>query len=142
MLNLILRLMLILLLSSCSPSAQLPTLKIMENALTFQINLVQQELVQGFNLQGRGRNSQPRFDINRFVITQIDPMQIEDLPGFQIQGTYDLTIKFAQNQIQRRNNRFKLYLQSQKEGKTWRLARPQGSRMGGSGWLTYSLPNF
>lgn len=82
----------------------------------------------------------PAMQLNQIKITQIEPMTIQELPAFHVQGFYHLQITRPDSKTQHRRNPFDVYLQSQKRGQTWRLARPYFPRgQTSQQWLTYLI---
>ncbi len=116
-----------LLLTSCSSGE--PNREIAEKAIALQTRQLQQQLQQNVD----------KLDISHVNITQKQPLSIDKLAGYRIQGTYDFTIKLPKQQLSKQQNPFDLYLQRQKEGKTWRLALPKMAKNGVFTWLTYAI---
>jgi hypothetical protein len=126
--------MLLMLLTACNGSVSPLSSQLVERAIALQLNLTQQQLSQQLQL------SPPKFDITHLEITQTEPLVIESLPSYHVQGTYELNLKLSQRRTQQ-YNRFDLYIQPQKEGKTWRLALPQFTHNHPEvTWLTYLIP--
>ncbi len=133
-------LILVLVLTACSGVETEPNRQIVERAIASQVRQVQQQLQHASKL-----------DISQVNITQKQPLSIEQLAGYRIQGTYDFTIKrnlergripasrFSRELPKQQKNPFDIYLQRQKEGKTWRLALPQVAKNGVFTWLTYGI---
>ncbi|WP_009633380.1 hypothetical protein [Synechocystis sp. PCC 7509] len=131
-------LVLVLLLTGCISGE--PNREIVTNAIALQTRQLQQQLQQNVS----------KLDISQVNITQKQPLSIDKLTGYRIQGTYDFTIerklergsipasKFSKK-ISQQKNPFDLYLQRQKEGKTWRLALPKVAKNGVFTWLTYAI---
>lgn len=120
---------LVALLSACSNVGMEPNRELVQKAIALQMQQTQQQLQQ----QVRD------LDIKRVNIAQKQPISIQDLPGFRVKGTYDLTIKLPKQKLTQQKNPFEVYLQRQKEGKTWRLALPQFNTDGISSWFTYLI---
>ncbi|KJH70006.1 hypothetical protein [Aliterella atlantica] len=118
------------LLTACSGVGVEPNRELVQKAIALQMQQTQQQLQQ----QVRD------LDIKHIKIAQKQPISIQDLPGYRVQGTYDLKIKLPKQQLTQPKNPFEVYLQRQKEGKTWRLALPQFSPNGVSSWFTYLIP--
>lgn len=118
------------LLTACSSVGTEPNKTVVQKAIALQMQQTQQQLQQ----QVRD------LEIKRVNIAQKQPISIQDLPGFRVKGTYDLTIKLPKQKLTQQQNPFEVYLQRQKEGKTWRLALPQFNSDGVSSWLTYLIP--
>ncbi len=117
-------LVLVLLLSGCSGVE--PNKEIVENAITLQTRLLQQQLQQISKLE-----------LSHVNVTQKQPLSIDKLTGYRISGTYDL--KLHKQRLSQQKNPFEVYLQRQKEGKTWRLALPKMAKNGAFTWLTYAI---
>ena len=135
--RLIVTLILLAMLTACGVSGQAPSMQLVEKALAFQLHLTQNQFTQQLH------SSPPRFEIAQLQITDTKPLIIQDLPAYHVQGTYNLIAKLPHQTVTQQNNLFEVYLQRQKEGKTWRLARPQAdikdSRLV---WLTYLIPSI
>lgn len=121
---------LVALLSACSSVGMEPNRELVQKAIALQMQQTQQQLQQ----QVRD------LEIKKVNIAQKQPISIQDLPGFRVKGTYDLTIKLPKQKLTQQKNPFEVYLQRQKEGKTWRLALPQFNTEGVSSWFTYLIP--
>lgn len=138
MVRLVLTVILLGLLTACGTVGLEPSSQLVQRALALQLSQTQQHLSQ--QLHASGRLQPPSFKINRVVITQQEPLVIQNLPAYHVQGTYDLTLKLPRRQVNQQQNPFEVYLQSQKEGKTWRLAIPQSSgKEVGILWRTYLI---
>lgn len=122
--------MLVALLSACSSVEMEPNRELVQKAIALQMQQTQQQLQQ----QVRD------LEIKKVNIAQKQPISIQDLPGFRVKGTYDLTIKLPKQKLTQQKNPFEVYLQRQKQGKTWRLALPQFNSDGVPSWFTYLLP--
>ncbi len=111
-----------------------PTPDIIERAIELQLQETEAQLSQNLGL------SQPlTWQIDRIDIRDRQWIPIENLPGFQLSGNYILTARSASQRLYRRRYSFQIYLQRQKEGKTWRLARPVGTERDRR-WLTELVP--
>ena len=135
--RLIVTLILLVMLTACGFSGQAPSMQLVEKAVAFQLHLTQNQFTQQLH------SSPPRFEIAQLQITDTKPLIIQDLPAYHVQGTYNLIATLPHQTVTQQNNLFEVYLQRQKEGKTWRLARPQAdlkdSRLV---WLTYLIPSI
>jgi hypothetical protein len=121
------------LLSGCNLGGS-PNQALVKQAIAIQVSQTQQALTQ----QLYSSSSQPpEFEIGRIHITNRQPLTIQDLQSYQVQGTYDLTLKFPNRRVTQRENPFEVYLQRQIEGKTWRVAQLQpGDEEKGDRWVT------
>ncbi|MBV8884237.1 MAG: hypothetical protein JO235_09610 [Chroococcidiopsidaceae cyanobacterium CP_BM_RX_35] len=105
--------------------------------------VVQQGLAK-FNeviaLQLSQTQQQPSFKIKHLVIAEQQSLVVQDLSVYRVRGTYDLTIMSLKRRQTQQHNSFELYLQRQKEGKTWRLLLPQSTGKDSTPvWLSYSI---
>ena len=134
MVRLILTVILLGLLTACGTAGIEPSSKLVQRALALQLSQIQQQLKQV------DLSAPPSFEINRLVITEKQPFIIGNLPAYRVRGTYDLTIQLLKRRVSQQHNSFEIYLQRQKEGKTWRLALPQStSKDANSDWRTYLI---
>lgn len=62
----------------------------------------------------------PDLHLKNIQVTTLDSFFLKQLPVYHLRGTYDLELTFSAKTEQRRKNPFDLYLQRQREGKTWR----------------------
>lgn len=133
MVRLILIAILLGLLTACGTGGLEPSSQIVQRALVKLNEVVALQL----------KNQQlhpPSFKINRLVITEKKPFVNQDLPIYRVRGTYDLTIKLPRRRVTQQQNSFDIYLQRQKEGKTWRLVLPQSTGKDGAlTWRTYLI---
>ncbi len=119
MVRLILTAILLVLLTACGGSGFLPTSQLVQKAIAIQLEQTQQQLEGQLNLDFRG------FEINRLKIRQEKSLTIQNLPVYRIRGTYNLVFKLPKRKLTQPEKPFEVYLQLQKEGKTWRLLFPQ-----------------
>ncbi len=124
------------LLSACNVTFSIsglePNQELVKQAIALQLSQTQQQLSHYLEL------SQPQqWQIDQVVITLLEPLQIQHLSSFHVQGTYDLKLQLSGDEQVRRQNFFEIYLQRQSEGKTWRLARFQNHN-----WITYLINSF
>lgn len=130
----VLTVMLLVLLSACGTNTIEPSSQIVQRGLALQLEQTQQQLSQQLGLDTKG------FKIKRVEITQQEPFRIQNLPAYHIRGTYDLTMQLPTRQVNQQHNPFEIYLQRQKEGKTWRLALPKFSGNDTKpAWFTYLI---
>jgi hypothetical protein len=127
-------LVLAVLLTACGLPIGGPSHRLVERAIEQQLHQTQAALNQQLRL-----NVQPTdLEIKQVVIAEQTPLTIEDLKAFRVRGTYNITTKLPTRQITQQNP-FEVYLQRQKEGKTWRLAHPETDDNGQSLWVTQRL---
>jgi hypothetical protein len=105
-------------LTACSSIVLLPTYDLVQKAIALQVEQTQQQLSQKLDLDFQA------FDIQGLSITQQKPLTIENLPAYRVRGTYNLIVKLPKRSFTQAQKPFELYLQIQKEGKSWRLLLP------------------
>ncbi|MBW4582769.1 MAG: hypothetical protein KME42_24645 [Tildeniella nuda ZEHNDER 1965/U140] len=127
--------LLVVLLTACGLPIAAPSHKLVERAIEQQMRQTQADLNQQLRL-----NMQPTdLNIKRVVIAKQEPLIIENLNAFRVRGTYNVTTKLPTRQITEQQNPFEVYLQRQKEGKTWRLAHLESDENGEPIWVTQRL---
>ncbi|MEA5512545.1 hypothetical protein [Nodularia sp. UHCC 0506] len=119
MVRLFVTVILLALLTACGSIGLLPTTKLVQKAIAFQVEQTQQQLNQKLDLDFQS------FEIKRLKIRQEQPLTIQNLPAFRVRGTYDLIFNLPKRQLRRLQQPFEVYLQIQQEGKTWRLLLPE-----------------
>jgi hydroxypyruvate isomerase len=92
-----------------------PSGEIVEKAIALQLQAAHHRLSS--NLQ----TTAPELKISQIKVHKIEPLLLANLPTYHLQGTYQLNLKLNRQKIEQTNNQFDIYLQRQKEGKTWRL---------------------
>lgn len=122
MVRIILTMILLVLLTACSTAGIEPSRQLVQRALNLQLSQIQQELTQQLQL-----SAPPNFEIKRLAIAEKQPFDIGNLPAYRVRGRYDLAIQLPGRRVSQQQSQFEIYLQRQKEGKTWRLALPQSS---------------
>lgn len=138
MVRLVLTAILLGLLTACGTAGLEPSSQLVQRALALQLEQTQQQLSQ--QLQPSGRPQPPSFEINQLKITEQKPLVIQDLPTYRVRGTYNFTIELRKRRVTQQQNPFEVYLQRQKEGKTWRLVLPQSSgKEAETLWRTYLI---
>lgn len=125
-------------LAACEPNSPslgfAPSQQLVRKAIALQVSQTQQQLTQQL------RSSPPKFEIAQVALKQLEPFFVDHLPTYHVLGTYSLKIQLPQQQVTQRENPFNVYLQRQKEGKTWRLLLPQYSGKGTqSNWRSYLI---
>ncbi|NES81262.1 MAG: hypothetical protein F6K10_07540 [Moorea sp. SIO2B7] len=134
----ILAVILIELLIACSaatpPTELAPNGEVVQKAIALQLNQTEQRLSK--NLIA----SSPKLEISKIIVTELKPLFIAQLPAYHLQGTYNLKFILPRQQVNQQNNRFDIYLQRQKEGKTWRLLKREVYRNNaGEKWRSYLI---
>ncbi len=134
MMRLVLTAILLVLLTACGTIGLLPTSQLVQKAIALQLEQTQQQLNQKLDLDFQG------LEIKRLTISQEKPMTVENLPAFRVRGTYDLIIKLPERQLTQLQQQFEIYLQIQREGKSWRLLLPdKNSKDNQTVWRSYLI---
>ena len=111
-----------------------PSKQLVRKAIALQVSQTQNQLTQQL------RSSPPQIEIAQVALKQLEPLFIDDLPTYRVLGTYSLKIQLPQQQVTQRKNSFDVYLQRQKQGKTWRLLLPQSISNGSkTSWRSYLI---
>ncbi|MBV6621759.1 MAG: hypothetical protein KI793_02200 [Rivularia sp. (in: Bacteria)] len=131
MIRLVFTVILLVLLTACTFGTPSPNKGLVKKAIALSMQETQQQLSQKLNLDFR------ELEINHLSIKQRKLMTVEHLPAFRIQGTYNLNLKLPQRNIEQPQKIFDIYLQLQREGKTWRLLLPPGNNEDSSSWHSY-----
>lgn len=136
-------LILIGILTACSgPKALLPSQRTVRQAIALQVTQTQQALAQQIQTYGRPKNispTLPKVKIQHVEIRDQEPLQIDGRPAAHVRGTYEVTLQFPHQVVTQPESALDLYLQTDSEGKVWRLAVPQPSADGQPTWQTYGL---
>jgi len=101
---------------------RLPDRSLVEKAIALQFSQTQIELARQLRVPA---TAQPSFSIDTIAIDGRQPLKINGLRGYRVEGTYTLRLTYPDRTVVQPRNPFEVYLQRQVEGKTWRLARPQ-----------------
>ncbi|MBD2022753.1 hypothetical protein H6F43_21455 [Leptolyngbya sp. FACHB-36] len=124
------------LLTACGATGPAPMRQLVEQAIALELGQTQQELGKQLRLGAPPKS----VDIDRVSITEQTPLLIDELQAFRVRGTYDVTVQRQQRRVTQSQNPFEVYLQRQKENKTWRLARLQTDEAGKPVWITQRVP--
>lgn len=112
-----------LLLTSCGggqPSISLaPTSEIIRKAIVLQVQHSQTAL--SAQLQA----ATPDLTIRHIKVDQLESQYLAKLPTYHLQGHYDLSFELPDQTLEQTGNSFDIYLQRQREGKTWRWLKPE-----------------
>lgn len=121
--------LLAILLTACRFVTTTPNDALIRQAIALQLSQTQHELTQKLKL-----DRTPLWTIERLQVDDRQLLAIDDLPTFYLCGTYDWQLQLPTQQVNRHHQPFEVYLQLQREGKTWRLLRPLDS-----GWKSELL---
>jgi len=120
---------------ACSPVPILFDRDLVAQAISLQLRQNQEKLATPLKLSDR-----LTWSVDRVNVTDSESLTIQDLSAYHLQGTYRLTIDLPTGTKTRQNQPFDLYLQGQKEGKSWRLARYFASKTETEpSWKTYLI---
>ncbi|OWY66507.1 hypothetical protein B7486_36180 [cyanobacterium TDX16] len=130
---------LLIFLTACSSTPiVVPNERLVQKALAVQLSQLQQQISQKLHL-----STPLQLEIDRLRIQEQQQLKIGNLPAYRIIGTYDRTLQISQRRLTQENNPFEVYLQLQKEGKTWRLAIPQTTNEDKiQSWRTYLIDGW
>ncbi len=103
--------------SPAPPTEFAPDGEIVAKAIALQLNQTQQRLSQQL------KATVPDVEISQIQVKLLEPVLVEELPTYHLQGTYYLKLILPRQQVNQPKNPFDIYLQRQAEGKTWRLLR-------------------
>ncbi len=132
MVRLIFTAIVLVLLTACGNIGLEPSSRLVQRAIALQVEQTQQQLSQQLGLNVLG------FEINRVAVTKQEPLMIQSLAAYHVRGTYNVTFKLPKRRVIQQNP-FDIYLQRQKEGKTWRLALPRMGKEPKFTWITYLI---
>lgn len=128
---------LLIMLTACSSIALLPTPELIEKAIAIQLKQTQEELNQKLDLHLQ------KLQLQHLYIVEQQPLTIENLPAYRVTGSYDVNVRLAKRRFTQLQKPFDIYLQIQKEGKSWRLLIPEKSQKNSentpSKWQSYLI---
>ncbi len=114
-------LLIILLLTSCAgltpPLTLAPSKNLVKQAVELQVSLAQKQLGEKL------KTSSSAWEIGKISIKDLKPLYVNNLATYHLKGTYNLKIKLDNKKVEQDKDNFDLYLQLQREGKTWRLLK-------------------
>ncbi|MBD2256905.1 hypothetical protein [Pseudanabaena sp. FACHB-2040] len=108
-------------LMACGGLSGAPANDVIEQAVVRQFETTQQELQRQLSLEDASASS---FQVSGVKVDRTQRMTLQNLPAYQVQGTYRLTGRGLSRAVRRARNPFEIYLQSQDEGETWVLVKP------------------
>lgn len=114
-------------------TARFPDRGVVERAIAIQINPAQIHLSQ------RLLQSQPRLDITKVKIRQGEIIVVENLPTYHLRGSYQVNLSLPKHRF-RQNQPFDIYIQQQKQNKSWRLLVPNS--IDKNSWHGYLIKKF
>ncbi|MGC9503811.1 hypothetical protein [Baaleninema sp.] len=132
----VLLVILVWLLAACSSVPVWFDRDLIERAILLQFQQNQERLAEPLKL-----SEIPDWAVDRVSVDFNEPLTIQDLPAYHLKGTYNLIVDLPTGRKTRKQQPFDLYIQGQKEGKTWRLARYfKGQNESEASWKTYLIP--
>ncbi|MEM9540337.1 MAG: hypothetical protein AAGA60_12670 [Cyanobacteria bacterium P01_E01_bin.42] len=109
---------LILLLAGCGggkpPLSLAPKGEWVKKAIALQVRQSQELLSENLNA------ANPEIEISGISIKAIEPLYMANLATYHLTGSYNLEIDLPNQKVKQERNLFDIFLQRQKEGKTWR----------------------
>lgn len=124
--------LLMIFISGCSSNPLTPTNGLVKKAVALQVEQTQQQLSKQLDLNFKG------FEIKHLAIRQLQSQSVQNLPAYRVKGVYDLVFNLPKRKLSKEKKPFDIYMQLQKEGKTWRLLQPEkGDTDGGVVWRSY-----
>lgn len=124
-------------LSACGTNTpalgQAPSKQLIKSAIALQVSQTQQQLTQQL------QSSPAKLEITKVSLKQLEPLFLGGLPTYHFLGTYNIKIGLPEQESKQKNS-FDVYIQRQKEGKTWRLLIPENNDKTNSTWRTYLIP--
>jgi hypothetical protein len=133
MVRLIIVAVLMMLISGCNTNPLTPTNGLVKKAIAIQVEQTQQQLSKQLDLEMKG------FEIKHLAVKQLKSQTINKLPAYRVRGTYDLSLKLPERQLTQPKKPFEVYMQLQKEGKTWRLLQPRYENSDKAVWRSYLI---
>jgi hypothetical protein len=113
---------------------QAPSKQLVKKAVALQVSQTQQQLTEQL------QSSPSKFEITKISLKQLEPLFLGGLPTYHFLGTYNIKFGLLEQESQQKNS-FDVYIQRQKEGKTWRLLIPENKEQkANSTWRTYLIP--
>jgi len=109
-----------MLISSCGMTARFPSDGIVEKAIAMQIYPPQNYLSENLS------QPHPRVAITKVQVQKTEINVVENLPTYHLWGSYDVTLQLPRHEF-KQSQFFDLYLQQQKQNKSWRLLIPNFS---------------
>ncbi len=108
---------LMIFLTSCGLTARFPHHWVVEKAIAMQINPSHLHLSQNL-LQ-----TQPKLDITKVEINNSKILVIDNLPTYHLRGSYRVNLQLPNHKFNQKQP-FNIYIQQQKQNKSWRLLIP------------------
>jgi len=109
---------LLLLLLGCGMTARFPSNTVVERAIAMEIAPFYRHLSQELS------QPNPKMDITKIHFQKTAIVVLENLPAYHLQGSYNLTLSLPHRHL-KENQFFDLYIQQQKQNKSWRLIVPE-----------------
>lgn len=104
--------------TGCGISARFPSDRVVAGAIAMQISPTYSHLSQKLS------QPNPNIEISKVQVKSIVTIVVEKLPTYHLQGVYNLTLKLPLHEFTE-NQSFDLYVQQQRQNKSWRLLIPE-----------------
>ncbi len=121
----------VIMLTGCGLNIYPLNMQLIEKAITVQILPTQRQISTQLNLDFQN------LQVNGVNIDKLSSLLINNLPTYHVEGNYNLTVNLPRRKFTQKTNHFDVYIQMQKEGKTWRLIKPPNSDQ--TMWKTYLI---
>jgi hypothetical protein len=105
-------------LTGCGLSVRFPSDRVVARAIARQISPIYSHLSQKLS------QPDPNVEISKVQVKSIVTIVVEKLPTYHLRGTYNLTLKLPHHEF-KENQSFDLYVQQQRQNKSWRLLIPE-----------------
>ena len=132
-----LSIILAILITACTsakpPLGFAPDGELITKAIALQLSQTEASISKQLNANS------PELEISKIRVKILEPVFIEGLSSYHLQGNYNLKLKLSRQEVNQKDNQFEIYLQRQIEGKTWRLLRRQVNYRGESQWSSYLI---
>lgn len=136
MLRLIVVMVLVLLTACGTPTPPIsfaPGGDVVKSAIALSLELTQKRLTQQL------QTDHPLSEISNIKVENLEALYLGKLATYHLQGTYNLKLELPEQQVIQKGNPFDVYIQRQREGKTWRLVKRETDEEGDGQWLTYLI---
>ncbi len=107
-------------LTGCGLSVRFPNDRVVAGAIARQISPTYSHLSQKLS------QPDPNIEISKVQVKSIVTIVVEKLPTYHLRGNYNLTLRLPRHKF-KENQSFDLYVQQQRQNKSWRLLIPETS---------------
>ena len=104
-------------LTSCGMTARFPNPEVVEKAIAMQIN------PSYIHLSENLLQAPPKLDITKVEINNSEIIVVDNLPAYHLRGNYQVNLQLPNHKFNQKQP-FNIYIQQQKQTKSWRLLIP------------------